>query len=42
VEELKVVIQTLRQETERQTRVTSALEALSEKSVRIPTYSQAA
>jgi hypothetical protein len=42
VEELKAVIQTLRQETERQSRATSALEALSEKSARTPTYSQAA
>jgi hypothetical protein len=42
VEELKAVIQILRQETERQSRATSALEALSEKSVRILTYSQAA
>jgi hypothetical protein len=42
VEELKAIIQTLRQETERQSRATTVLEALSEKSVRTPTYSQAA
>jgi predicted RNA-binding Zn ribbon-like protein len=42
VEELKAVIQTLRQETKRQSRATSALKALSEKSVRTLTYSQAA
>jgi hypothetical protein len=39
VEELKVVIQTLRQETERQSRATSVLEALSERSARTTTYS---
>ena len=38
VEELKAIIQTLRQETERQSRATTVLERLSEKSVRTPTY----
>jgi hypothetical protein len=42
VEELKAIIQTLRQETERQSRATTVLERLSEKSVRTPTYTQAA
>jgi hypothetical protein len=42
VEELKAIIQSLRQETERQSRATTVLEGLSEKSVRTPTYSQAA
>ena len=42
VEELKAIIQTLRQETERQSRATTVLERLSEKSVRTPTYSQVA
>jgi hypothetical protein len=42
VDELKAIIQTLRQETERQSRATTVLEGLSEKSVRTPTYSQAA
>jgi hypothetical protein len=42
VEELKAIIQLLRQETERQSCVTTVLEGLSEKSVRTPTYSQVA
>ena len=42
VKELKAIIQTLRQETERQSRATTVLEGLSEKSVRTPTYSQVA
>jgi hypothetical protein len=42
VEELKAIIQSLRQETERQSRATTVLEGLSEKSVRTPTYSQVA
>ena len=42
VEELKAIIQTLRQETERQSRATTVLEGLSEKSVRTLTYSQVA
>ena len=39
VEELKAIIQSLRQETERQSRATTVLEGLSERSVRTPTYS---
>jgi hypothetical protein len=42
VEELKAIIQSLRQETERQSRATTVLEGLSEKTVRTPTYSQVA
>jgi hypothetical protein len=42
VEELKAIIQSLRQETKRQSRTTTVLEGLSEKSVRTPTYSQVA
>ena len=42
VEELKAIVKTLRQETERKSRATTVLERLSEKSVRTPTYSQAA
>jgi chromosome condensin MukBEF ATPase and DNA-binding subunit MukB len=42
VEELKAIIQSLRQETERQSRATTVLEGLSEKSAGTLTYSQVA